>query len=130
MNTTLRLPSPQASVEVRSGRTVSVPHLKHLGRNARPGRLGEGDLIEQPERAASVTQCVLGEHDLAIERVACNCIQGLCQALSGFAHVPAGSWHRDLRLTGGREEIRRESCAEALGLLAGVLRAKLGEQSG
>ncbi|ADG87819.1 competence damage-inducible protein A [Thermobispora bispora] len=53
----------------------------------------------------------------------------------GTVHIalcgPGGrTWHRDLRLTGGREEIRRESCAEALGLLAGVLRAKLGEQSG
>lgn len=39
-------------------------------------------------------------------------------------------WHRDLRLTGGREEIRGETVSRALELLGGVLAAKTGEQSG
>jgi nicotinamide-nucleotide amidase len=40
------------------------------------------------------------------------------------------AWHRDLRLSGGRDEIRNSTCREALGLLRGVLEANLGEHSG
>ncbi|MBP2702753.1 CinA family protein [Microbispora sp. RL4-1S] len=39
-------------------------------------------------------------------------------------------WHRDLHLSGDRDEIRRRTCQEALGLLEGVLKANSGEHSG
>jgi nicotinamide-nucleotide amidase len=38
--------------------------------------------------------------------------------------------HRDVRLSGGRDEIRRQTCEEALDLLRGVLEANLGEHFG
>ncbi|KAA9375708.1 nicotinamide-nucleotide amidohydrolase family protein [Microbispora cellulosiformans] len=39
-------------------------------------------------------------------------------------------WHRDLLLTGTRDEIRKATCREALDLLEGVLQANLGEHLG
>ncbi|GAA2910941.1 CinA family protein [Streptosporangium fragile] len=39
-------------------------------------------------------------------------------------------WHRDLRLSGTRQEIREQTVNEAVDLLRGVLEANLGEHSG
>ncbi|MEZ0072305.1 CinA family protein [Planotetraspora sp. GP83] len=39
-------------------------------------------------------------------------------------------WHRDVRLNGDRDAIRKTTCTEALDLLRGVLEANLGEHSG
>jgi nicotinamide-nucleotide amidase len=47
----------------------------------------------------------------------------------GLAGPDGRIWHRDIQLSGSREDIRNETAREAIDLLRGVLQAKSGEHS-
>ena len=89
-----------------------------------------------PEVAAAMAEGVRkltgADYGLAVTGVAGPDIQD--GKAVGTVHIglagPSGRiWHRDIQLSGSREDIRNETSKEAIDLLRGVLQANSGEHS-
>lgn len=127
---------PGASAAFRGGVLAYATDLKHRLLRVDAGLLAREGAVH-PEvaagMAAGVRDLAGATYGLAVTGVAGPDPQD--GRAVGTVHIAVagpggGLWHRDLLLTGGREDIRTQTVSESLDLLGGVLKANMGEHSG